>query len=247
MAQGEKNLMRTNLFQRIRSILSFIAVSTSFLGFATSIANSAPVTFYYEATVNSSPGSSLPLAIGQRIHGNYTFELNTPATSAASSNTFTRYASAITSMTVIIDGVGTGSGVGGDILIGAPVQTTGSYNYLSHQYDVEAYKVTGFSISGSFGSRALRQVFIQLQDIDMTALSSEALSATPPNLAPFMDHTGTSYLSDHAYLGLTFDFPSGGVNTTMFQLTSLSAVPEPSVAIRLRQRLSPSFVIAASL
>ena len=91
----------------------------------------------------------------------------------------TFYLDALTDFTVTIEGFGTGGGNGGDIFLGDPVQTTGSFNYLSDQYQLHA-PATGITVPSAFGDRHLLFAHFQLQDLDQEGLDSEDLLATPP-------------------------------------------------------------------
>lgn len=190
-----------------------------------------PITFNFTAVWSQSgPSPSFPFAAGTTAHGSYTFELNTAPTTFSGPNTFTFYNNAITNFTVTIDGYGTGTGSDGAILMGDPVQTSGSFNFLSDSYQVQASPVTGITVNSSlFGTRNLRTAGLRLQDLDLQGLDSEELSATPPDLSYFLDNVGPNFDSDHAQLVMSFDTPNSGFNSAVFNLTSLTAaaVPEP--------------------
>lgn len=203
---------------------------------STSTASAGLITFQFEAELVDDLGPSFPFALGQKASGSYTFEVNTvPDTAPQSGNTtFTRYSGALTNFTVTIDGHGTGTGgSGGDILLGDPVRTGGSFNFFSDNYHVNAPAVTGITVASSSGARNLLTAGIRLQDLDQQGLDSEILSAIPPDLAFFLDNTGPTFDSDRADLNMNFDLPSGGFNTASFQLTSLTSIPEPGSAIVL--------------
>jgi hypothetical protein len=189
------------------------------------------VTFSFTAVLDESPGWSLPLPVGQKVSGYYTFDLDAPITSGGGGfNTVTFYEGAIKKYAVTLEGVGAGSGTTGLIYLGNPVQTTGSWNYLSDAYYAAA-EMTGITISTTLGDRHLNSAIVRLQDLDMEGLDSEALSATPPDLQYFLDNTTPPYPHDYAELLLGFDAPWGGYNHTPFRLTSLRVIPEPSAAI----------------
>jgi hypothetical protein len=173
------------------------------------------------------PQATYSFPIGLKATGHYTFELNTPGSSLGP-NSFTTYGGAIKHISVSLTGYGAGTGMGssGDILLGDPVQTGGSFNFLSDQYYVYT-GASGLSVPSPFGERHLLEAIIRLADLDQVGLTSTALSAVPPSLEPFLDNVGTTFDTDDAELWLTFDFPGGGRNTAAFRLTSLFLVPEP--------------------
>jgi hypothetical protein len=221
--------MNARSFQRLCLLLPLIAVCLCLVGHGAAVARADLVTFQFEAKLVQSQGSWYPFVIGQRVSGNYTFDMTTPPTTTSGQNTFTWYSHAITNFTVTIDGYGTGTANDGNISLGDPVQTTGSYNFLSDMY-VASSSTTGITIPSIIGDRHLLAAEIDLQDLDQQALDSENLLATPPDLALFLDHAGSAFNTDHAWLMLTFDVPWGGGNSATFQMTSLTAVPEPGTA-----------------
>ncbi|WP_145944466.1 hypothetical protein [Fuerstiella marisgermanici] len=214
-----------------------MAVIVIFCGGHDSTASADLITFAFEAVADS-PSSTLPFGAGQTISGSYTFELDTAPTTTPAANTFTFYTDAITNFDITIDGFGTGNGgPGGDILLGDPVQTSGSFNFLSDKYVVNS-AVSGITVFSSFynANRNLVGAQLSLQDLDQQGLDSEDLVATPPDLTFFLDNTGPNFDSDHAILNLSFSTPGGGAGSTSFRLTSLTAVspvPEPNTTAML--------------
>jgi hypothetical protein len=195
-----------------------------------SVLHAGPATFHFTAELLENSDPSFPFPVGQKVSGRYTFELTTQGTTFPSPNTFTSYYDAITSSVVTLDGIGTATGSGGEIALADPVQYFGSYNFLADEYAVGA-PVSGISISTMFGERKLVRFNIRLTDLDQMGIQSESLSATPPSLLPFLDHTGPNFDSDAAVLSLNFDYPSGATSAIAFRLTSLSVVPEPGAVL----------------
>lgn len=182
------------------------------------------VTFEFSA-VFTQPAHEYPrLRLGQRLTGHYTFELNTPRTSNGLPNTFSFYYGAIKDIQFTLDGVGTGSGNSGDILIGNPVRTVGSAYFLSDKYQVHA-PVSGFSIQSSHSMRELSSFWLLLSDPEQIGLSSDQLMPTPPDLAPFLENAQPQYGEARLHLG----FNTG--TAAAFRLETLTAriVPEPSM------------------
>jgi len=200
------------------------------LGVCIPWASAELVTFSFTAVLDAGTGTSLPLPVGQQVSGHYTFDLNSPVTFLGGANLFTYYAGAIKSFSVTLAGFGTGNGVTGDIYLGDPVATTGSYNFLSDFYQAAA-EMTGITLPTSFGNQYLDSAILRMQDLDLEGLDSETLSAVPPDLNYFLDNAAPPYPHDTAEILLGFGTPAGGYGHTPFRLTSLVAVPEPTTAI----------------
>lgn len=189
----------------------------------------APVTFTFEAKLTTPSGLLFPLPVGYPVTGSYTFDLSSPGSDFGPTS-FTIYDNAITDFRVTLAGYGTGVANRGNIWLGNPVQTIGSFNFLSDQY-VAHGDVVGITLPTSLGDRHLRSAQIRLQDLDQAGLSSESLLPTPPDLSYFLDHTGPNYDADHADVFLNFDTPFGDTTAMAFQLTSLTLVPESSTVL----------------
>jgi hypothetical protein len=219
------------LLRKQRSRFALLVILASAMGIDTSIASAELVTFYFAGELDEDQSPSFPFRVGQKVHGSYTFERTTlpDITPNDHDNRVTFYFDAVKNFTLTIDGIGTGQGTSGYIYLGNPVQTTGGYNFLSDLYELIG-PMSGIKIATPFGDRHLQTAFVRLQDIDSVALTSEKLSANPPNLALFQDHLGPTFESDHASILMNFDFPGGGINTVRFRLTSLT-VPEPSALL----------------
>jgi hypothetical protein len=208
--------------------LLLVVVYVSLCANWASIASAELVTFSFEGVLLQDQEASLPIPVGQRVHGYYTFELNTPATQFGPTSSL--YSNALSNFVVTLDGIGTGSSNSGDIHLGNPTQYSGDYNFFADEYAVYG-PVAGIVIPSASGDRTLVAASIRLTDLDQVGLDSVNLSATPPNLAPFLDHTGPTIASDNAEIFLNFLFPGGNVNSPSFRLTSLTAVPEPTAVL----------------
>src|SRR3954447_17030596 len=156
-----------------------------------SVAFGEPVTFRIEAKLMEPQGPLFPVPLGQQVSGTYTFELSTPAM-LFNANSAAVYDNALRDFHVDLLGFGIGTSNTGSISIGNPIQTSGSYNFLSDQYVVYG-DVTGITLPTAFGDRHLVSAQIRLQDLDQTGLNSTDLSPTPPVLEFFLDHTGPNY------------------------------------------------------
>ncbi len=191
------------------------------------------VTFRFTAVVATDYGSDFEMPIGTVGTGWYSFDSNAAASLGpdSSDNLFAIYPDAIVDIHVDFGSFGSASGNSGILFIGDPVRTTGSLNYLSDTYRASASVDNGIVVPGSGGSRHSLTAGIFLQDLDLTGLSSEILTATPPDLAPFKDNLVSRPVPDAAELQINFSLPSGGSTTIGFELTSLTAVPEPSSAL----------------
>jgi hypothetical protein len=214
----------------------------SFVGAAFSIpkvVHADLVTLRFTAVVSTDYGSAFEMPVGTVGTGWYQFDINTvPSLGPNSSdNLFAIYPDAIVAMHVDFGVYGSASGGTGNIFIGDPVRTTGSLNFLSDIYQASASVDDGIVVPGSGGSRRSLSAAIFLQDLDRIGLSSEILSATPPDLAPFKDNLVPRPVPDAAELQMNFSLPGGGLTTIGFELTSLTAVPEPSTALLI---LSPT-------
>jgi len=223
----------SGLILKSAQVLQIVVISAVCLLGVESKVHARLITFYFEAVWPHEPNGSYPFAMGTTARGSYTFEVSTPPTISGSENSFTRYSDAVQDFSVTIDGYGSGTGSSGYILIGDPVQTTGSSSFLSDKYEVHTTAVTGITfISSSHGPRNLLNASLLLQDIDLQGLDSESLSTSPPELSYFLDNTEPNSDSDYARLYMNFDTPSGGFDSAPFDLTALAreplGVPEPS-------------------
>src|SRR5258707_6510704 len=122
--------VNTMALPNLHCALLLVVVYLSLCANWASMAYAELVTFSFEGVLLQDQGPSLPIPLGQRVHGNYTFELNTPATRFGP-NSFALYSNAVSDFVVTLDGIGTGSGNSGDIHLGNPSQFTGSFNFLA--------------------------------------------------------------------------------------------------------------------
>ena len=184
------------------------------------------VTFKFQAELLTDQSPTYPFPVGQQANGQYSFERTTAGTEPGGASGPTRYDNALTNFTVTLPGYGTGSGSGGLIALGDPVQTSGSFNFLSDNYHVFV-PAAGITFTTFQGTSRLLTAIINMQDLDLEGLDSEELLAQPPRLGPFLDNHGPNYDSDNAELVLSFLHPGGFGSSVSFRLTSL-VVPEPS-------------------
>jgi hypothetical protein len=203
------------------------AVGASLPAMRVSAAPAELVTYAFEGVLHEDVGPSYPLPAGQRITGHYTFDLLSPGTTAGGDNTVTFYVGAIKSLSVTLAGIGTGSTSTGDIYLGDPVQVTGDFNYLADFYQVLA-PARGITFPSPSGMYQLASIFLRLHDVDQQGLSSESLSAVPPDLSLFLDHAAQPRPHDYAEILLGIQAPGGGTIFPWFRMTSLTAIPEPS-------------------
>jgi hypothetical protein len=211
----------------LRCAILLVVVCLSMCANWASLASAELVTFSFEGVLLQDPGPTLPIPVGQRVHGYYTFELNTPATPFPNAAV---YSNALSNFVVKLDGIGTGSSNSGDIRLGNPTQYSGSSNFFADDYTVHG-PVAGIVIPTASGDRTLVAASLRLKDLDQVGLDAVDLSATPPNLVPFLDHTGPTFASDNAEIFLNFLYPDGNVYSPSFRLTSLTAVPEPTAVL----------------
>ena len=212
---------------------SYVLILVVGIGGSTTTSLAKPVTFHFQAEViqNLGPALSPQFPIGRQVWGHYTFESTTPANSS-SSNISATYRHAIQQFVVTIDGLGVGSGIGGDITVANPISTSGTSADISDSYIVVS-PASGVSIpSVGQGPRNLTQATLRLRDIDQVALNSTALPTTPLDLRYFLDHLSSSSPTDNAELWLTF-MSQSAVYTASLRVTSLTSVPEPTTAALL--------------
>ncbi len=191
--------------------------------FITSHSRAKPVTFAFEARTTFSLQPYFPFPVGQRASGTYTFDSDTPPTVHPRSDISGHYADAVIDFNVTIEGYGTGHGSNGTIGVGKRF-FTGDLDFVTDSYSVNSVNATGIAIPGTIlGTTRLSGARIWLDDIDQSSIHSVELPLTPPSLTPFLDNQLSSGV-DRADLVLVF---SGG-RGAIFQLESLTLVPEPS-------------------
>jgi len=189
-----------------KSLLTIAVLSIGM--FDAAVADATPITFNFAgnvASVDSSLGSTF--SVGQTLSGSYTFESTTADSEVDPA--FGLYGNALTTLSFTIGSyIGTlGVGASEFAVSNSPPPPTGIGDF----YDLTADPVSGPSV----GSDPPKTFALRVRDDTASALSSDALPVTPPDLAIF---TSTTWF-------LLFDSGAqvGG------PLTSLTlAIPEPS-------------------
>ena len=196
-------------------------------------------TFRFEAVNDRVPSDFFPVPTGTRAIGTYTFDPSTPRSNTPGSTSFAFYDDAIVGFEMELETFGTASfdpnGIASRILVGDPVQTTGSENFLSDQYNARS-PASGLTIfTPNFSGTVSREVIwaeIRLQDIDEESFDTDEIPLTPPSLSTFQDNIIPGQIeSDEAELVLNLrsnrDDGTSGTSSTSFRLVSLTLVPEP--------------------
>ncbi len=185
------------------------------------VVHAAPVTFAFEAVSVNDERPFREIVPGMIARGTYTFESTTPDTSLNPLVAF--YTGAVTAFDVEVEGlVGSGHSYGtATLIVGDPITIVGSDPGTADFYSINGIGMSGIVADGLFGQWNLVRAFVRFEDRTNSALSSVDLPLTPPDPARFADeHT----------LSLAF-MQGSGTNTSTFEFTSLTLVPEPPGAL----------------
>ncbi|HKY06936.1 MAG TPA: PEP-CTERM sorting domain-containing protein, partial [Candidatus Binatia bacterium] len=173
-------------------------------------AGASPITFSFSGTlVFVDPSLSGTFSPGQTISGTYTFESTTPDSDPGNPN-FGGYPGANTNLSFVA-GSYTGS-------FGGPAFNATNVG-LSFPGPFDVYQVNIPLAGPNVGSATPFQFALDIRDLDQTALASDALPLTPPDLALFETRAITLIFDDNSFVVASLD--------------SLQQVPEPSALFLL--------------
>ncbi len=186
------------------------------------VAQAALLTFIYTATITRLDlmlGAPAEFSVGSSITGRYTFNSLDNDSQAATTHGY--YLSSISWAEIAVGSfVASGSSYGNILVI-----DSSSDNYIAEQMNPGGTLANGFELQG---------IRLSMSDTTATALTSDALLLTPPDLANFNSNT----------LTVDFDRPADGVHGAVTaRLDALIRAPEPTSALPL-SLLVPALLFA---
>lgn len=201
-----------------KSLLTIMILSIGMFDVAVKKADATPITFNFAGNVDSVDSSlSSFFSVGQTLRGSYTFESTTADSDVDPA--FGSYGNAVSTLSFTIGTYTATLGVGaGEFAVSnSPPPPTGIGDF----YDLTAEPVSGPSV----GSDPPKTFGLRVRDDTASALNSDALPLSPPDLSKF---TSTTW-----FLGFDSGVQVGGPLTSL----TMAAVPEPSSLLLLSSGL----------
>ncbi|MDA8743398.1 PEP-CTERM sorting domain-containing protein [Rubripirellula amarantea] len=207
-----------------RSLAALTSMMVMGVWFPCGVSRAAPVTFAFEAELEADLQPFYDMDPGQKLRGKFTFESNTAA--SPRSAYVTRYNNSIEAFSLNLEGIGTGTGNDGfiDIIDSQPYTIFDSNGQVTSSGIRDAYvvdgRLNGITLEGSLGTNISYGYQINLLDRENESFTTQDLVLTPPDFSTF-EIRSINLLWTNTGTG-------GAIGYTPFQLTSITAVPEPS-------------------